>query len=156
MCFVALFVILIYIAVATFFVTARVLLPWTIAATITAVLISLAIGYFLPPKLGKKIVPLSMGTTLGLTLAVGYAFYLLNPPVPPPKQAANQDILKILFTLPVPDIDQADLWNTLPLHLGISGALGAVIVASWLSAVLSKKEKEKEAGESPFEDQIKE
>jgi hypothetical protein len=151
MCFVALFALLLYVLIATFFITARILLPWTILATVLAGLSSLGIGYVLEPKLGKKSVLLSMPITVALTIAIGYLTYLVHPPAPPPKRPQNKDIIEFLFTLPYPDIKQEDLWNTLPLHMGISGLLGAVVVASWLTSLMPKEE-EAEAETNPFDE----
>lgn len=155
MCIVALFAILLYVLIATFFITARILLPWTILSTVLAGLVSLGIGYVLQPKLGKKVTLLSMPITVVLTIATGYLSYLILPPSPPPQRPQSKDVIEFLFTLPYPDIKQEDLWNTLPLHMGISGLLGAVVVASLLTRILPKEE-ESEKGTSPFEKAIDE
>jgi hypothetical protein len=155
MCLVAILAVLVYVVIATFFITARILLPWTIASTILAGLSALGFVVAMRPRLGKACVALSFPLNIVLTVVYGYFACLLVEPQPPPQQAPSQDVVEVLFTWPKPNVSKKDLWNMLPVHLCISGVLGGVIVASLATGGLLLKKEDAAEGESPFQKEIR-
>lgn len=117
---------MLYIAVMVFFETAQILLPWTISATVLAGLAGLGIGRLDFALSRRRMV--SCVSSLLLTIAIGYIGFFAFPPKPP---APHPDQgLAILVEMPKVNVSADDLQTMLPLHLGISGLIGMVIVAS--------------------------
>jgi hypothetical protein len=122
-----------YLAVVTFFETARILLPWTIAATALAGLLTLAMSRWLRTRLGAARFIVTLPATVALTLGFGYLAWEVKPPSPPPEKPAKHGVEAVndfLFTIPEPRITKDRLRSMLPVHLTISGLLGGVIVGA--------------------------
>ena len=146
MCLFILLIVLAYLAVVVFFETARILLPWTISATILAGLAGLGVNTLLAPSARFRTAA-SCITTFVLTLALGYLGFWLIPPKPPPQTPPKQNLeglVEAMTELPKPDISAEHLRKMLPVHLSIAGIIGAFFVPL-VSRRLTKRN-----GESPF------
>src|SRR5262245_9359152 len=111
---------LVWVAVATFVGTAQVVLPWTISAALMgfgAAMVIAALGSSNP-----KLAPVVRLSAFGLTLLFGYMLCLANPPTPGPISQRDPQ-RELMENLVVPRIrpTQEDIWQMLPVHLGIAG-----------------------------------
>jgi hypothetical protein len=120
--------VVIYALVATFVESARVLMPWTITATLLGGLVTLALTRLLRPRIGPVRLAVALPATIALTLGFGYLAWAVHPPSPAPPKP-KQDIVEFLFTFPEPRVTKEDLFSMLPVHLTISGLLGGMIVS---------------------------
>ena len=135
MCLLFLLALAIYTLVAVFFESARVLLPWTISATIIASLIGLGLGKRFGASWAAQRAAGCIATFL-LTIGLGYLGFLLIPPRvrPPIPPKPILEALQIALTeLPNPNISHDDLWTMLPIHLVISGVIGVLFVSAIMS-----------------------
>jgi hypothetical protein len=102
--------------------SALLLLPWTLTAGVLAGVAGIGLG----KQAGRSrasATAVRVGTTLLLTFAFGYlACWLVPPTAPAPKQGVEA-------LLEVPEPRQADLWQMLPVHLGIVSVLSALVVS---------------------------
>ncbi len=127
-----LIVIIAIIGAIGFFVnTAMILLPWTIPATVLGVLAGFTVGANAPISVTTRRL---MGgfITFVAVLGLGYAGLAIVPPKAPQPVAASDPLQ--LFPL-----NEKSLSETVPIHMGISAAIGAIGVVIALSAM--KKER---------------
>lgn len=130
MCLFILLIVLAYMLVVVFFETARILLPWTVSATILAGLAGLGVRALVPPS-SRFRTAAGFITTIILTIALGYLEFFLFPAKPPPQTPPKQNLeglIEAMTELPKPDISVEHLRTMLPIHLAIAGLIGAFFV----------------------------
>ena len=142
MCLIMLFGMLVYMIVGVFFETARMLLPWTIGATGLSILATYDVGTIWLAKFRPQL-PFYALVSFALTMLFGYiGFWLLPPWTPPPEPPKKglAHLAEVLLEQPKMNINRDALLAMLPVHLAISGSLGAVIAESIVSRREAKRE----------------
>ena len=125
-----------YVCVVIFFETARLLLPWTISATVLSCLVVCFLNETRRPEF-KPQWPVYGFANFVLTIVFGYlGFWLLPPYFPPPEpppEPAKKGLERIVSELLEPpklkmEMNRDAMFAMLPVHLAITGCIGAIIV----------------------------
>jgi hypothetical protein len=123
--FLFVFLVMAWIFVATFVGTAQVILPWTVTAAVLGIVGALAIARSGAgqPQLAKKLAPVSRLGAFALTFLFGYLGCLMFPPSVAviPQRDPQREMMEALV-MPRIRPTQEDLWQMLPIHLGVAGA----------------------------------
>lgn len=131
MCLVVFIACAFYLIGFVFMGTARLLLPWTISATVLAGLVVLCLIWLFRSQIQRKTLPLIYLLMLGLTFGFGYLGWTIKSPSPPPltpKKEGLTAVLDFFISGPEYQITLDDLWTMLPYHLFVSGLIGGLIV----------------------------
>lgn len=136
----------VYVCVVIFFESARLLLPWTISATLLSCLVVCFLNEIRRPEF-KSPWPVYGFANFVLTFVLGdMGFWLLPPYFPPPEplpEPAKKGLERMVIESLEPpklNINRDAMFALLPVHLAITGCIGAMIVEGIVERRYSRSE----------------